>query len=706
MTFYNQRGYGRLRSVAFSPDDRHVAALLVDGPHTNHVTIWETASRKCCHSFFTKREETYTGEFKISFSHNSMFVAAGARNFEVYSVATGQCLLKATTTGCWALSSDSPYLAALTDSKRIQIWECGTGTHSPIAEKGIIVTPDIDISWINLYNGELTLASQYRNHEVELWRTSLSTWDNSTPVAMGDSTDSLFTRVNTISRPESFFRNKYATVIMSADSLHLALVSPGSLLDHCIDIFDVKSGQLSWSFESDNAWEMPVVFSPNAQWVARDAGHGAVYIASTSDREFKPIIPRSGVLALAFSRDSTRIVVGLPGAVQIWSTKAAIRASARTEIRREVLSWVQFSPDSSVAAVGATRGDIQIWSSSNGKCLKILRGHPEEVRIYTFSDNSRLLASCCRKYLKIWSIKTGECLNSIDISSVRYRESLDLTNIRLSKFHLINKLPSIDGLAQGAVDFTSVTGSTIQQIGIYNSCNLILGIADFCPKTGYFAFAERVGTQWRIKVNRWTDDHWTLVTACPEAATEPVIKLCTNASCLVVVSKNWSILVFDLVTGSILCEFDSVPRITCDMLKISPCNQSVASCGCLDYDICLLDLEGKQLSYWSYTMSVCQCRPASSELCLSSVASTETTRTVQISTTAKHNLSLDRESFLYGKHHKLKLPREYLVKGALYDDHVANFSGDKVVIVTESERVVFIDFSKARLLPFVDNDDA
>jgi WD40 repeat protein len=196
-----------------------------------------------------------------------------------------------------------------------------------------------------------------------------------------------------------------------------------------------------------------VAFSPDGKWLASGDQRGVIRIWNVADgtvvREWAAHSEEK-IIAMLFSPDGRLLVSGAPRAVNIWSTEdwslvkqlvpADVLASAafssdgrllaigsyfintiiiRLSDWREVLfipsgaRALVFSPNGQSLAMSYGKG-IEILSLSDGKTLRVLRGHNDTVNYLAFSHDGKLLASASAdKTIALWDPSVGRVLRTM-----------------------------------------------------------------------------------------------------------------------------------------------------------------------------------------------------------------------------------------------------------------------------------------------------
>ena len=81
-------------------------------------------------------------------------------------------------------------------------------------------------------------------------------------------------------------------------------------------------------------------------------------------------------------------------------------------------NWVcsiAFSPDGARLVSGSADRTIKLWDVKTGECLQTLEGHSNWVMSVAFSpDGARLVSGSADRTIKLWDVKTGECLQTLE----------------------------------------------------------------------------------------------------------------------------------------------------------------------------------------------------------------------------------------------------------------------------------------------------
>ncbi|PKX95132.1 WD40 repeat domain-containing protein [Aspergillus novofumigatus IBT 16806] len=75
---------------------------------------------------------------------------------------------------------------------------------------------------------------------------------------------------------------------------------------------------------------------------------------------------------------------------------------------------------------------VKTWDAHSGAFLQSLKGHGSSVNSVAFShDSSRLASASSDRNVKIWDVHSGACLQTLNIDTVIFDLSFDLTGSSL-----------------------------------------------------------------------------------------------------------------------------------------------------------------------------------------------------------------------------------------------------------------------------------
>lgn len=130
--------------------------------------------------------------------------------------------------------------------------------------------------------------------------------------------------------------------------------------------WDLKTRQLTASFENVHAGAVWVAFSPDGEFFATGGvNDGRLIILDTVTRRARRFgrVARNGVQYLAFSPDSQRLALGdmgPPGAVRLWDVVTG-REVATLPCKFGFINHILFSPDGNTLLAASIEGTVMLW---------------------------------------------------------------------------------------------------------------------------------------------------------------------------------------------------------------------------------------------------------------------------------------------------------------------------------------------------------
>jgi WD40 repeat protein len=139
---------------------------------------------------------------------------------------------------------------------------------------------------------------------------------------------------------------------------------------------------------------------------------------SAERRELAAIPVSDGVRRLAFSPDGGLLAVGLDGSGMILldvATRAPLVTVSYADYNSNCVRGIAFTPDGLMLAMASLDGEVRLWKVENlmdgtqGRALRILRGHEGGVTSVTFSANGMLMATTSHDgTARLWAIKKSK----------------------------------------------------------------------------------------------------------------------------------------------------------------------------------------------------------------------------------------------------------------------------------------------------------
>ena len=155
--------------------------------------------------------------------------------------------------------------------------------------------------------------------------------------------------------------------------------------------------------------------SPTGRYLAASTYSGEIRFWRVADR--KPLWNVTGVhreWSLAFNHDESILASGgFTGQICLWDTTNG-KLINKIQGHRLWVHTVVFQPDGERLASGGYYGTVRVWNVKTMECQFELAGHTGQVMSIAFSpDGSLLVSSGVDGTIRIWEMATGSCLNII-----------------------------------------------------------------------------------------------------------------------------------------------------------------------------------------------------------------------------------------------------------------------------------------------------
>ena len=226
--------------------------------------------------------------------------------------------------------------------------------------------------------------------------------------------------------------DEVTTVAFSSDGK--SLVSGGK--DNTVRVWESKSGECVATLRGHQQSVTSTAMSPDGMTVVSGSDDGDVRVWSML-KAATPTVNllrghHSNICAVAYSPMMGELICSADrlGRIKLWSkgkgkekgkskdtNSTNSKVNARSCIRTlsgsdngTPINVVAFSPDGKLlCSGGGMNGELRLWDTGSGKCIKRLLGHRGHVHHVSFSPNGRLLCSGgSGKEVRLWDVSSDE----------------------------------------------------------------------------------------------------------------------------------------------------------------------------------------------------------------------------------------------------------------------------------------------------------
>ena len=444
-------------ALTFSAD-----ALIIASAHGNSIYVWDTATGTA----FAMLDEHPDSIKALALSPDSTKLATAGGDWIVrlWDVGTGKYINSLTghpgAVNAVTFSPDGKILASA--GSTLRLWDANTGDllHTDNKDLGsinqLVFSPDGKIlatggGWdpaVYLWAANTGILQQTLKGHTGKTRDIAFSSDSSTLVSVGSRTirlwdvstgteqKSLPTAQDKLPPPiPAILKLKqlnHAFLPTSRDDVHSAklskdatrLISASS--DGSLHVWDAETGlyQLSFSLGAHTDLVRTLAFSEDSKYLASNDGFKErIRVWNVENATQHAILtPGQGdflnpVRELTVSQGIKKIAGrDLRGTIRVWDAATAEQLSS-ISIDRMLHYWpLVLSPDGKILAgrERLTSDKIELWQTDLGAHLFTIEGHTGAVSEYTFSPDSKILASGGDDAaIILWDVKTGNQLTTL-----------------------------------------------------------------------------------------------------------------------------------------------------------------------------------------------------------------------------------------------------------------------------------------------------
>jgi WD40 repeat protein len=377
--------FGSILSVAFSPDDR----LLAAAGTSEDVHLWQLIDGQ--ELFTLKGHKNWV--LSVAFSPDSQLLASAGEDNKIrlWDVRNGNCLL--TLLGhtdyvhTVTFNPDGQVIASGSIDRTIKLWDIQTGE--------CLNTLHGHTNWIECVAFDSTgqiLASSSGDSTIKLW-----------DAIAGEC-------IQTLSGHEA----QVSSVAFSPDDKILASCSG----DWTVKLWDVGTGQCLGTLLGHSSQVWSIAFSRDGHLLASSSHDRTIKIWDIGTAQCLRTLQghTSQVRSVAFNASSTELVSGSADqTIRFWDVGTG--QCLKTIQGHSSSIWSIAShpyPSGLQLASGSYDRMVRVWDANTGVCLNTLVGHSSWVRSVAFSPNRKILASGSGdQTVKLWDTNTWQCYRTL-----------------------------------------------------------------------------------------------------------------------------------------------------------------------------------------------------------------------------------------------------------------------------------------------------
>jgi WD40 repeat protein/transcriptional regulator with XRE-family HTH domain len=213
---------------------------------------------------------------------------------------------------------------------------------------------------------------------------------------------------------KSVFSQAFGTVYAIAFSPNNQQLATGHA-DGTIRVWQVNTGQLLVNLKGHQSSVWTLAFSPTGDTLASGSFDRTIKLWNLSTETESRTLSghQDWVTAIAFSPDGQLLAsCSNDRTLKIWQSRTGkiIQTFAG---HTAAVTAIAFHPQNNYLVSGSEDLTLRFWQIGTGECLKILEGHTTAISSVAFSFDGEVLASSEEQLIELWSVETGECIQTI-----------------------------------------------------------------------------------------------------------------------------------------------------------------------------------------------------------------------------------------------------------------------------------------------------
>jgi WD40 repeat protein/DNA-directed RNA polymerase subunit RPC12/RpoP len=373
---------GRVRSVAFSPDDK----IILTGSWDHTVRLWDASTGTPIGQPLQHPDTVHAA----AFSPDGKTILTGCRDkiARLWDAATqkpvGEPLKHKDYVLAVAFSPDGMRILTGGKGKIARLWDAAT--RMPVAE------PMKHPGWIL----DVTFSPDGETIVTACDDGSARFWDAVTLKPVGEP----------LKHPSGV-----RGIAFSPDGKRIVTACG----DKTVRLWDSMTRELyGWPLKHDSRVDF-ATFSPDGETVVTACQDGKVwqFDAKSLERHSRPLHHVNHVQAVSFSSDGKTVLTGCAdGTASLWDS-AVVETIGHTIKHENQVRAVAFSSDGKRILTGCADGTARIWNATTAEAIGRPFPHPPIVQAVAFSpDGKRVLTGGRDATARIWDAATGEAVGA------------------------------------------------------------------------------------------------------------------------------------------------------------------------------------------------------------------------------------------------------------------------------------------------------
>lgn len=375
-------------SLAFSPDSQ----LLASAGEDNSVKIWDVCSGNCILTLLGHTDYVHT----VTFNPDVQVLASGSvdRTIKLWDIQTGACLNTlhghASWIECVAFASTGKVLASSSGDTTIKLWDAIAGECIQTLSEH-----EAQVSSLAFSSDDKILASCSGDRTIKLWDVQTG-------------------------RHLRTLRGHGSQVWSIAFSHDGRLLASGSH-DRAIKLWHIDTGQCLRTLQGHTSQVRSVAFNSTATQLVSGGGDQTIRFWDVSTGQCLKTLQghSSSIWSIASHPAGTQLASGsYDRMVRVWDTSTGECLNTLAGHSSWVRS-VAFSPDGKILASGSGDQTVKLWDTITWQCYRTLAGHSSWIRAIAFSPDTQILATASHdRTIRLWNLNTYQSDRILAVNTI------------------------------------------------------------------------------------------------------------------------------------------------------------------------------------------------------------------------------------------------------------------------------------------------
>jgi len=197
----------------------------------------------------------------------------------------------------------------------------------------------------------------------------------------------------------------------SPDSSLLADLTNNSL----VQVWRITDETLLYSFDASSTVNLFLAISPDNKILAIPTPNGIVFYNLLDGSLVNQLSDHPNTIdQAAISPNGDRVAALVSGdGLMVWDLNKGQMAYSLSKVGAIHLDW---SPDGKWLALGGWDDSIRFLRAEDGRTMRSIPAHTEQVQSVAFSPDGKLIASSSMRSVKVWQFSSGTLLQKISVS--------------------------------------------------------------------------------------------------------------------------------------------------------------------------------------------------------------------------------------------------------------------------------------------------